>query len=504
VPSTRFNSFLRDERGGYTLWSLVWFSLYVAMGGLAVDMTDAYRNQTLLQSTADASALAGVMSLPDKTDAVAQALAYATDNMNPSINGNVLKAEEVFTGNWNFNTRQFTDNGTPLNAVRVITRRADVNNNPLATNFLRILSLWGLPFDRWNISVEAVATRYVPDCLDRRNSLIAGNKVDLTSNNTIMDTCIHGQNLIDDPGHDYAVEIQNNGTLGEGTEISMPHVEEMIDRPTICSNDGLCTDNVQDIVIEGDIMPADSFAVYDTIAAMLDPTSTDYLPADLYSVDAVTSELVYPTRVTIDFNNISTCSACVLVPDLDPITGAPLPTVPGASVTYEYTAVMAPGTVYEITCTDPMDQLILPDPLLQPVLSNVAVLSACRIQGQSDMIIEGSVLASSAVGNGSKPYQKSTISFPSGVQFGRLDGCAPGGGVGIYSSSSVHVSAAGKIDGLQIVARGDIEFSAGQTADDLTLEAGHNIKFTANADLGTLCPPLAEDALFVSHYRLVR
>ena len=63
--STSFRSFLRDESGAYTIWSLIWFSLYVAMGGMAVDLTDAYRNQTLLQSTADASALAGVMSLPD-------------------------------------------------------------------------------------------------------------------------------------------------------------------------------------------------------------------------------------------------------------------------------------------------------------------------------------------------------------------------------------------------------------------------------------------------------
>jgi len=487
--SKSFHKFLRDESGGYTIWSLIWFSLYVAMGGLAVDMTDAYRNQTMLQSTADASALAGVMSLPDETDAVAQALVYAADNMDPSLNGNVLKAEEVFTGNWNFDTRQFTDNGTPLNAVRVITRRDDANGNPLATNFLRILGLWGLPMDRWNISVEAVATRYVPDCLDRRNSLVAGNRVDLTSNNTIIDTCIHGQNLIEDPGHDYAVEIQNNGTLGEGTEISMPDANDMIDRPTICSNEGLCQPGV---VTEGDIMPADAFAVYDTIAAMLDPTATDYLPADMYSVDADTLELVMPTYVNIDFNDIDTCPACVLIPSA------------GSDKTYEYSAVMAPGTVYVVTCTNPMDMLILPDPLVQPVLSNVAILSACRIKGQSNMIIEGSVLASSAVGNGSKPYQKATISFPSGVQFGRLDGCAPGGGVGIFSGASVHISAAGRIDGLQIVARGDIELAAGQTADDVTLEAGHNIKFTANADLGTLCPPLAPDAFFVSHYRLVR
>ena len=63
------------------------------MGGLAVDVTDAYRNQTLLQSTADASSLAAVMSLPDQTDGLAQALVYASDNMAPAINGNVLNAD---------------------------------------------------------------------------------------------------------------------------------------------------------------------------------------------------------------------------------------------------------------------------------------------------------------------------------------------------------------------------------------------------------------------------
>jgi len=108
VLSTSFRKFLGDESGGYTIWSLIWFSLYVAIGGLAVDMTDAYRNQTMLQSTADASALAAVMSLPDQADAVAQAVAYSSDNMIPAINGTVLRASEVFFGNWDFDTRTFT------------------------------------------------------------------------------------------------------------------------------------------------------------------------------------------------------------------------------------------------------------------------------------------------------------------------------------------------------------------------------------------------------------
>ncbi|MFQ5564994.1 MAG: TadE/TadG family type IV pilus assembly protein, partial [Paracoccaceae bacterium] len=144
--------FLRDESGGYTIWSLIWFSLYVAMGGLAVDMSDAYRNQTLLQATADVSSLAAVMSLPDQDDGTAQALAYSAANMSTAINGNVLKAAEVIYGNWNFATRTFAPSTAAPDAARVITRRDEANLNPLATNFLRIIGL-----QQWNISVEAIA-----------------------------------------------------------------------------------------------------------------------------------------------------------------------------------------------------------------------------------------------------------------------------------------------------------------------------------------------------------
>ncbi len=465
-----YRKFLNDESGGYTIWSLIWFSLYVAMGGLAVDMTDAYRNQTLLQSTADASALAGVMSLPDQTDAVSQAVAYATDNMNPVINGIVLQEEEVILGNWDFATRTFTTGGASPDAVRVITRRDDANNNPVATNFLRILSLWGIPLDRWNISVEAVAVKYIPTCLLYENSLVAGNKVDVTSNNVFDNVCIHGQNMIDDPAHNYAVEIQNGGTIMDGVEISMPYLEDMIGRPTVCSNDGLCEEGV---LVAGDLMPTEAFLVDQAITGVLDPTSTDtdYLSDDLFSVNAETLALVPPNYEHIDLSN---CDACILAPpkvefDAD---GKPLP----AASTYEYSAVMEPGTVYVIDCDNPMDQLVLPSPDLQPVLQGVAIISECRIKGQSDMRLEGVTLASSAVGNGSKPYNMATLHFPAGTSFGAQDGCAPGGGVQIYSAASVNITAGASIDGMQIVARGDVEMTANETINGISVMAGEDIK----------------------------
>lgn len=487
-------AFVRDESGGYTIWSLLWFMLYVCIGGLAVDVTDGYRNQTLLQSTADAAALAGVMSLPNESDAVAKALAYSADNMDPEVNGEVLKDAEVFVGTWDSDSRTFTAGGSEPDAVRVITRRDASNANPLGTNFLRIIGLW-----RFNINVEAVAVRYVPGCIRAFNSFVAGNRVDITSNNTLMNTCVHGQNLNQDPAHDYSVEIQNNGTIGTGTAFTMPNTDDMIDRPTVCSNEGLCQPGV---VIYGDMMPADAFLIGDTLTGLVDPSGTSAdLPDDLYSIDAETNELVNPDY---EYITLGDCESCVEIPppvEYDPITGEVIPPDPAAT-TYEYTGTLDPNRVYVVSCSNASDQFILPSADAQPVLQNVAVLSACRISGQAGTRLEGVLLASSATGNGKKWYEKSTVHFPAGVSFGAADNCAAGGGVRIYSAGSVHISASPEINGLEIVARGDVELTANGTADGINVQAGHDIKFTANADIGTGCSGETE-ITHAWHYRLV-
>ena len=38
--SKNTRKFLADESGAYTIWSLLWFSIYVAIGGLAVERND--------------------------------------------------------------------------------------------------------------------------------------------------------------------------------------------------------------------------------------------------------------------------------------------------------------------------------------------------------------------------------------------------------------------------------------------------------------------------------
>ncbi|MCZ6860233.1 MAG: hypothetical protein O7I42_08130, partial [Alphaproteobacteria bacterium] len=102
-----------------------------------------------------------------------------------------------------------------------------------------------------------------------------------------------------------------------------------------------------------------------------------------------------------------------------------------------------------------------------------------------------------------KRYNKTNIEFAAGTRFGLQDGCAPGGGVRLYSGASVHIADGASIDGMQIVARGTVMLTANETMNGISIQAGQNIIFTANADVGTGCVG-GIDGVFAWRYRLVR
>jgi hypothetical protein len=427
-------------------------------------MTDAYRNQTLLQATADAAALAGVMSLPDETDAVAQALAYATDNMNPSINGNVLDDAEVFTGNWDSATATFTAGGTPLNAVRVITRRDDANSNPLPTNFLRILGLWGIPFDRWNISVEAIAEVYIPyDCLD--DGMIAEGIIKISGNNDFVNQiCIHGQDGVTMSGGNYFEDGVGVG-MGDYDDLQIPSDD-------LTKGEGLYEAMYDDYDYpygEGDLLPMMVYQITHVIDGLkaLDPT---YLP-DYISVTSIG-----------DKNG-------------DGIDDA----VKTVTNNFDFTTAEE-GNVYHVAC--PSNTLVsLPGYV---TIQNIVIVSDCRISGGSHTLFTNVILTSDAQGNGSNPFNLNSVGLSANAVLGIDDDCAPGGGVQIFSEASVHTAAFTTINGSQIVARGDVELGARNAGiNGITIQAGGDITMTSNNVMG-LCSGGSDVLLMADYYRLVR
>jgi len=448
-----FSSFIRDDRGGYTVWSLTWFMLYVALGGIAVDMSDAFRNQTLLQSTADASALAGVISLSDQADVVNQAMAYSVDNMDVQINGGVLNPAEVTVGTWDFAARTFTPGGSTPNAVRAVTRRDSDNNNPLATAFLPILAFAGIDATRFNISVEAVAARGVPSCIN--DGFVALNTTDMRSNNGYYnDICIHGQNVIVDPGQNHAVDLQNGNFFELGVQVSMPDLNWLPNRQNLCNNNtGLC-----DAKVEGDLWPKDIARLGDIIAGLrrLDP---DYLPEFMVTKDA-SGDLQVAGGVTIE----------------EPPSGSLPPT-------------LTPMTVYVLNCNG---QVQLPGVLIEQVV----IVATCRIHSSSGTHIEDAVLATDYTGS------NAAIHMAAQSTLGRADYCTDGGGLEIYTPGDVHLAAQGEWHGLRIVSGGEVKFTSKNVGIHGMSVQAINIDMSSNNDFGLCAGGVPGRPAW--HYALVR
>jgi len=102
-----------------------------------------------------------------------------------------------------------------------------------------------------------------------------------------------------------------------------------------------------------------------------------------------------------------------------------------------------------------------------------------------------------------QPLDAANISFSSGVQLGTQDNCADGGGVQLFSSASIHFSSSMSINGLQVVAAGDVELGARDMGiNGISVQSGQDIRLTSNNMFG-LCSGGAPDLFTVSYYKLV-
>ena len=122
----------------------------LAIAALAIDLGHLLSVRSRLQGMADASALAAAQELPAEVNVKAVAQAYATQN--DPVNGTVISPDEVVIGNWD-GLGNFTPGGAPINAVRVVARRAVVRNNAAVLFFARVFGL-----QRSDVAAWATAT----------------------------------------------------------------------------------------------------------------------------------------------------------------------------------------------------------------------------------------------------------------------------------------------------------------------------------------------------------
>lgn len=415
----RVDRFLSDEDGGYTVWGLTWFILYVGIGGLAVDITDAFRNQSMLQATADSAALAGIMSpLGDEAEVDTWATAYAEFNMMSSVHGEVVTPTEVQIGTWNFTTRTFSAGGTNPNAVRAVARRDSTNSNPLATNFLRIIGL-----QSWNVNAEGIAAKGIDECLN--NGIIAGGALDVK-------THAHFYGEICLIGHEKFWFRQNDTTFEDGVYIGAGCYEA--DKK--CIGPGNQVNNNEDFQdafdmenggnYEDPILPSNAMRVADYIEAVRSLPTYDNFEAFEAAMD-----LADPF---IDYSGYD-----YLANEAGLTDGQSVSALPGT---------LAQHTVYSLDC--PNNGYVLPE----GVYDHVAIIADCPISfaTNGDYTITNSLLATTYSSNG-----RNSIHGSANIDLGTA-GC--GGGNEMYALGDVDFASDGQFANLRILVDGDVHFAA--------------------------------------------
>jgi hypothetical protein len=448
---------IHDERGGATVWSLTWFMLFVGICGLSVDITDGFRAQTMLQATADSAALAGAIELPDPDAATATAVGYSERNLPPDDYGSVLTSANVELGSWDMETHIFGPAAVVPDAVRVTVRRTAETDNAVPVNFLRIIGLRS-----WDVTVHAIAQRFIPDCLT--DGLLARGLVDISSNNGFGgDMCVHGQK---------GVQMQIGNTFEPGVRVTMPDPSSDLTVPggNVSANPGLADALGEDILDPRMVNHVDE--IMDDLLALENYVRPDYIPANA--------------------------------------------TVETRDETWNFADAEA-GHVYHIACAANKNAGIPSN----ATLDRVVIVADCNIGVGSGVVMTDVVLASRSGGNpggggesgaakgrdssghGGSGVSNANINFSSNVQLGRDDGCAEGGGVQIFSNASAHFSSTMTLNGVQVVAAGDVDLGArDQGINGINVQAGGNITLTSQNMFG-LCSGGAPTLFTVNYYRLV-
>jgi len=437
-----------DEEGGITILGLFLFLGVMMAGGLALDTSNAIKNRAQLQNAADAAAHAALYwtEWKPEEEAKEKAIEVAKANMPVDAFGNILATADVEFGIWDAATRTFTPSPGSITAVRVMARRTAATDNAMGTMLLRMVGL-----NSFDLYADSVWETFHQGCM--REGFVAEGIVDLQSSNTYRDGfCVHSNSHVEINQNNY---FEGDNGMG-GTIVSMPNSGDIqLPNSGYEQNEGL-----REALRSGGMNLRLLNQITPIIEQYKDPTSsrqeshivgttsTDYiLHNSIGSNTKITDGMLTENRV-----NMFYC-----------------------------------GTTGNGTVTIENDV----------VLENMVIHTDCDIKFNSGAALENTTLITESTGNRS-------ISAPSGFRLGRNDTCGTGGGANIITRGTFDVAAGLEVYGGQIIAEGDILFTANADGiEGASFISGGVISGTSNMDMG-FCDNGMETIIEVDYFRMVQ
>ena len=439
ITPARLPDFARREHGFFTPFSLYALVVIILLTGFALDLANHYSARTQLQVAADSAAHAALVTRQRESAEDAKDFALALHAANMSPD----RFGSVLTeGDIEFGTWSFSKREFDPDPSARTAARATTRQVGSRANEVRTFLLRFAGVNSFDVATAAVFARYQPACL--REGFVAEGKVDMQSNNTFLNGfCIHSNDH---------VRINQNNYFEEGTIVSMPDLDKLdVPESGFEKNDGL-----EAALREGriDIRILNEFESIYTGILDRDP---DYLQDYIDPMDPV----VY---VNLTSNNNSLTAAN-----------------------------FTPNRIHHMTCTSNNGSISVPN---NTVISKVIIVTNCPISLGQNVQLQDVVIASTSTHNRS-------IEGASGVNIGKPDNCAPGGGVQILTQGGMRFPASMGIFGGQLLAQGNIEFAA--RADGIqgaSMVAGGEIDGTSNSNM-SLCGTGMEGNYEANYFRMV-
>ena len=518
----------RDRDGVAAVIVAITLPVIVSFAALAIDMSYAYWTRTQLQHAASAAALAGAIDLVDEAPPVGQAdsdayrrkaVEFAYKNMTKSRFGRIIhgscgtyvlaidsvnggtECADVKAGNWNpvcaanatgssrmlcftaWDNVGFNPATMKLDAVRVVTRKAQMNGNPLN---LFLGAAVGLA--ETDISTVAVAWAKGGsddyDCF--QNGMIAGNLLDMQSNNIVTDDyCMYGEN---------GVSVQSDNSFDPSTQVGMGVPLDEGDPLGLLqqgNNSGLCP-----------VSPDDPNCVAEGELGGIWPKKVDEFETWL---DAFLSAIEGGNATEIDENWPSpTVENIYYAPPIDGITDLKAEeSIPGETCTVDKN-----GTTETVDVALEQDFVYISDGTAS-ITSDATVCNVVIIADKID-VASGVTLRNVTLIANDTDTANANISFGADfdidnvvlaaknrVQFGSLgemggDACNElGTTVGIYAGEDVFIASNTTISNAAILAEGNVDMGSNNainlTGNGATIQAKNNIWVASDGYYGA-CP----------------
>ncbi|MBA3908875.1 MAG: hypothetical protein C0524_03095 [Rhodobacter sp.] len=466
--SQRVPTFLRDREGGITGGGLIFVIVFLMVGGLAVDVSNAITQRTHLQLTADATAHSAlyVRNLElgaTEDDAKTAAVALAKENMPESLYGNVLDADDIEFGVWDAATRTFSPDPDSRTAARAVARRSGGGGNEVATYLLKFAG-----FTSWDVSADSVFETYEPPCL--REGFVAENMVDIQSNNSYFKGfCLHSNDV---------VSLNSNNFFESGTVVSMPDLSSLeLPQSGYDTNEGLAE------ALRYGAMQIRLINALSEVSTVWSSGKDDMW--EFIQLAARNGQLDDITKAKRTLNIVngkpsnSTASSDTVEATKDLLDRNGNSGLRQNAVNYVY-------------CSSSSTQVSI-----KTVLTNVVIITNCQIQFGSGGAIEDGIIATLHT-------SLSSIGGSADARIGRNDDCAVGGGAQLVSLGGMNFASGVSIQGGQLIALKEIAFAAnGDGLKGTSIISGDTVSGTSNMEMG-LCGTGMEDNLTLPYFRLVQ